>query len=87
MGYQIAWMGESDSTMLGPQEYFLIKGKYIIPENKLRVLNRRFNSQVICSFALLLSAETKGIVTERNKLFLVLRISEPILTETTNMNK
>ena len=41
MGYQIAWMGESDSAMLEPQEYFsvyfLIKGKYIIPKNKMRV--------------------------------------------------
>ena len=61
-------MGESDSTMLGSQEYFLIKGKYIIPKNKLRVSNRRFNSQVVCSFAWILSAETKGIVTERNML-------------------
>ena len=30
MGYQIVWMGESDSAMLEPQEYFLIKGKHIL---------------------------------------------------------
>jgi len=68
-------MGESDSAVLEPQQYFLIKGKHIIPKNKLRVLNQRLNSQVLCSFAWLLFAETKGIATERNILCLLLRIS------------
>ena len=41
--------------------------------------------QVVCLFAWLLFAETKGIVTERSIYYcLLLRISETVLTETTN---
>ena len=49
-------------------------------------INRRLNSSVVCLFARLLFAETKGIVTERHILCLLLRIFETILTEATNIN-